>query len=631
MLKKIQLYITLLVAGYCFGNPVNTDSLKTALSKQTKHDTIRLKTLNNLGLKLKANEPHAAINYLFEAEQLALKLKNEDQLTRTYNVLGICYKSLGRLDSALFYYKKGLDLALKIGDSTSCGYLYSNMGNVYKNRGMYEKAVENFLHAADIHQRMKNTGGLSSTYNNIGLVYDDMNKNDKAMEYYELSLKLAVSESDSESISRSYSNMSIVLDKMGESKKGLEYRLKAMEIDRRLGNKHSLSITLVNLGAYYSDNGNFKEALNYYNQALLLKEEIEDKKGIANVMNNIGNAYIELGERQKALGCLLKALQLSKDNFYIEIEADACKHLSDFYKGNNFELAYTYYVRHKQLEDSIYNTESNKLITEMQTKYETDKKEQEIALLNKYKAIQNADLEKQKSIRNYFIAFGGLVLILAVVLLVAFKYKQKANTLLSKQKSEIVAQRDEIEKQKHVVEEKNKEITDSIHYARRIQRALLTSNSYIRKYVPEFFILYKPKDIVSGDFYWAASVKDCFLLATCDCTGHGVPGAFMSLLNISLLNEVTIERGITQPDLVLNEIREDIIKALNAEEEEEENIGTRKTDVNDGMDCSLLKIDFKNSEIEYAAANNPFYIVRNGNLIVCDADKMPVSRAGKKH
>src|SRR6202008_2214610 len=184
-----------------------------------------------------------------------------------------------------------------------------------------------------------------------------------------------------------------------------------------------------------------------------------------------------------------------------------------------------------------------------------------------------------------FIAFGGLVLILAVVLLVAFKYKQKANTLLSKQKSEIVAQRDEIEKQKHVVEEKNKEITDSIHYARRIQRALLTSNSYIRKYVPEFFILYKPKDIVSGDFYWAASVKDCFLLATCDCTGHGVPGAFMSLLNISLLNEVTIEKKITRVDLVLNEARKDIIKSLNPTGSEESK---------DGMDCILAFFDFEN-------------------------------------
>ena len=138
----------------------------------------------------------------------------------------------------------------------------------------------------------------------------------------------------------------------------------------------------------------------------------------------------------------------------------------------------------------------------------------------------------------------------------------------------------------------------------------------------KFFILYKPKDIVSGDFYYAISHQhpgsdvEKFYLCTADCTGHGVPGAFMSMLNISYLNESIIEKKIASPNLVLDHIREEIISSLNPEGSEEES--------KDGMDCILAAFDFKNNVLEYAAANNSFYIVRNGELISCPADKMPV-------
>jgi serine phosphatase RsbU (regulator of sigma subunit) len=145
----------------------------------------------------------------------------------------------------------------------------------------------------------------------------------------------------------------------------------------------------------------------------------------------------------------------------------------------------------------------------------------------------------------------------------------------------------------------------------------------------KFFILYKPKDIVSGDFYYATSHKhpsspvEKFYLCTADCTGHGVPGAFMSMLNISYLNESIIEKNISSPDQILNHIREEIITSLNPEGSEEES--------KDGMDCILCAFDFTNNKLEYAAANNSFYIARNNGLISCEADKMPVGKSPKEH
>ncbi|HSY76304.1 MAG TPA: SpoIIE family protein phosphatase, partial [Bacteroidia bacterium] len=188
---------------------------------------------------------------------------------------------------------------------------------------------------------------------------------------------------------------------------------------------------------------------------------------------------------------------------------------------------------------------------------------------------------------------------------------------IRKSKQIITEQKLEVENQKQIVEEKNKDITDSIKYASRIQRALLTSHEYISKQVKENFILFKPRDIVSGDFYWAfKSQEGVFYLACCDCTGHGVPGAFMSLLNISMLNETVIERRILSPDKVLNEIRNNIIKALNPEKAD--------TESKDGMDCSLCAIDFSKKQMYLACANNPVWIVRAGTVIEITPDKMPV-------
>jgi len=191
--------------------------------------------------------------------------------------------------------------------------------------------------------------------------------------------------------------------------------------------------------------------------------------------------------------------------------------------------------------------------------------------------------------------------------------RRKANKLLSEQKSEI-------EKQKHLVDEKQKEILDSINYAKRIQTALMANSSMMSTNLKEHFVMFKPKDIVAGDFYWATRLPDSsFIYITADSTGHGVPGAFMSLLNISKLNDA-INQKITRPDLVLNEVKSGIIRALNPEGSSEES--------KDGMDAILCRLDVKNMKLQFAAANNSFCIIRNKAIINCKADKMPV---GKSH
>lgn len=205
----------------------------------------------------------------------------------------------------------------------------------------------------------------------------------------------------------------------------------------------------------------------------------------------------------------------------------------------------------------------------------------------------------------YNLGFLNIVMTAALLYLAVRMFKSE-NLIYSKA----------ITHQRHLIEEKNKDILSSINYAKRIQKALLAPESLLNKNLSEHFVLYKPKDIVSGDFYWAEQAGSRFILAVCDCTGHGVPGAFMSLLNISFLNEIVMERKIHKPDMIFNQLRDDIVKVLNPAGTVEEG--------RDGMDAVLCNFDFKENKLEFSCANNPLWMIRNKEMVEFKADKMPI-------
>ncbi len=181
----------------------------------------------------------------------------------------------------------------------------------------------------------------------------------------------------------------------------------------------------------------------------------------------------------------------------------------------------------------------------------------------------------------------------------------------------------EVVKQKEIIEERNKDITDSIHYARRIQQALLASDNLLKQNLADYFIFFNPKDIVSGDFYWATRVNDVFYLVIADSTGHGVPGAFMSLLNMSFLNEAISEKKIQKPNEILAYVRNRLIESLKADGSEE---GGK-----DGMDCTLIAFHAKTKLIEFSCANNPLILLRNYELLEYPTDRMPVGKSPREN
>ncbi|MCK4662640.1 MAG: SpoIIE family protein phosphatase, partial [Bacteroidales bacterium] len=261
----------------------------------------------------------------------------------------------------------------------------------------------------------------------------------------------------------------------------------------------------------------------------------------------------------------------------------------------------------------------------------------EIHLLNRKNEIAFLKINRQKNF-NYFII--SVVLFLSIIIYIiysAYKAKQKINKLLQlknqkitqqkedieennteleQQKEEINTQKDEIEKQRDIVIQQKEEIIDGIVYAKRIQNALSPSKEILIKSIPEYFILDLPQGIVSGDFYWFSKINNKIIIAVADCTGHGVPGAFMSMLGITMLNKIINEKAIVKPNEILDRLRNNVIASLHQ---------TGKSgEANDGMDISLITIDKKNNYLEYAGANNSAYLYRNNELTEIFADKMPI-------
>ena len=237
--------------------------------------------------------------------------------------------------------------------------------------------------------------------------------------------------------------------------------------------------------------------------------------------------------------------------------------------------------------------------------------------------IQLQTLEKQRLVIYFVIVALILVGVLAYFIFRAYKIKKEANIALEEKNRLIMAQKDEIERQRDIaaaqrdqIAYQKKHITDSIMYAKRIQAALIPSLELFSDKL-EHFVLYKPLAIVSGDFYWVSTKDNLQVIIAADCTGHGVPGAFMSMLGVALLNEIVNEKNIFMPDQILNRLREEVIKSLKQVPDEES--------VKDGMDAAVCTIDFNNNVLYYSGANCPLYLIRGTELIHYRADKMPVA------
>ena len=560
--------------------------------------------LNNQGYYLEA------MSDFTKALEIAEKNKYYELLSKIYNEIGIIYYNQQKYDSTLFYFKKSLAIDKQNDDKIQIAKSYNNIGVIYKNIGKYDIAIQNQLKALKIREEINDSNGIAMSYNNIGQVYYYWDKNDKCIEYFKKALIIQTELKNKKEIAGLNNNIGSVYTEMKNYHKAIEYYIKALKYTRYNNLRQTTAVLLGNIGLAYAGLKEFNQSLKYHFKSLSLCKQIGHKKSEVYSLNNIGNTYKEMKQYNKALEYYQKTVEISKELNLQQNLLDNYKASYEIYKEiNNFKKAFDYHILYTELKDSIFTQQSNEHIIEIQTKYETDKKKKEIEILNKEKELHKVKIARQNIIIYAVIAVLVLLSILASLIYNRYRYKQKANKLLTRQNNEIKSQRDKI-----AVQQKN--ITDSIQYASRIQNALLPEDVYLKEVIPEHFILNKPKDIVSGDFYWLKQIKNKLIIAVADCTGHGVPGAFMSMLGVSFLNEIVKDKNIISASKALNRLNESVKKALHQTGKEDE--------ARDGMDIALCVINKDTLELEFSGAYNPVYIVRNKELIQLKGDKRPI-------
>ena len=679
--------ILILFQQFAFAQKSKIDSLYSVLktlnsnSSSSKNstegnDTIRVNTLNTLAWELKNKNIETAIilgtqalNLSFtifksEGDESFLGKVRERCISKSYQQLGVFSRLKGNYPSALNYCFKSLKIRELLKDKRGISSAYTNIGTIYNDQADYPKALDYFLKSLKIAEELNNENLIALDLGSIGNIYIDQKNYSKALGYFFKALNISDKSKDKTSLARNFGNIGNVYSIQAEEaingkdipksdllyENALNYYSKTLKIYEELNDKNGIVASLSNIGNIYQNQSTTtsstnntshqkqfsNKALDYYLKALQINEESKNKNLSALCLGNIGGIYLSLKKYKEAEEYLQKALVMSISIGTLDYTSQFEKFLSELYTQTNQPAkALVYYKKYTTTKDSIFNDENTKKTVRSEMNFEFEKKQAEQKTeQEKENAIANAEKQKQK------------IVLLLVIVLAGFMFNRWRVT--KKQKQLIEDQKKLVDIAYHQIEEKNKEITDSINYASRIQQAMLTSEEYIEKALlplqtgnekEKFFILYQPKDIVSGDFYWAYTppsspekIENFFYIATADCTGHGVPGAFMSLLNINFLNENIIERNITEPNKILNEQRKEIIKALNPK-------GTENS--KDGMDCVLCKFDYSLFEdgngyvtLTYSAANNPLWIIKNNSkfstvnseLVECKADKMPVGK-----
>jgi serine phosphatase RsbU (regulator of sigma subunit)/Tfp pilus assembly protein PilF len=539
--------------------------------------------------------------------------KEDSNTVKIQNNLAWYYLNHGDNDNCLKYVNEARILAKKINFKKGEGKANSIIGGVYYRKGDFDKALEYYYISLKIREEANDKLGISASLNNIGVLYDTKNDYKHSKEIYLKSIKIKEEIGDLEGAAFSYMNIGIIYYRTDKYDTAIQYESKALEIFEKLGVKRGAANCYSNLGNIYMSKNDHDKAFDYYFKALKLRKEIDDKDALGSSYLLIGSLYLRKKQALKAREYLQKCLEIGKEISAKPIVMQAYKGLSrcDSLDGN-YKNAYINYQLFSEVKDSIYTAEVNEETAKAQALYETEKKDKEIQLLNKDKETQAVisleESKKQKIIIISVVSGLLLLLIFSGFMYNRFKVTQKQKHI--------------IETQKEIVEEKHKEITDSINYAERIQRSFLATKELLDENLSDYFVFFQPKDIVSGDFYWANKlINGKFLLATADSTGHGVPGAIMSILNISCLEKSLEEEKLKEPGEILNHTRKKIIERL----KKDGTAGGGK----DGMDCSLVCFDFQNSKLIYAAANNPVLIVRNNEIIELKPDKMPVGKHDK--
>jgi serine phosphatase RsbU (regulator of sigma subunit) len=673
-LRSILLYVLLLVTTLGFSKFSHQDNLRFLVASNSNSEKIDayLNIIKGVVKKM----PDTAIIYINKLDQLLvleeLILSDNDKSSLQF-YKGVYHYKKGNYLRAINPIEASLND--NPGDTLK-GKKYFYLGLSHKLLGNYSQATENFIHAIKKYEAKGNHYAVLNIYINLGNVCGQVGNHSKGLEYFSKALELAKI-TENESLNRViYNNMGNAFQALEDYELALSNFKASYEGALESKNKKGQFLTLINIANAKQKLNRHDEALGHLTKALRLADTLNNHNSKAAVFFELGSFFTDLKNTKQAKFYLGKAFVIADtlQNYpHLQVIYESYRKL---YKSKgNYKKAFFYYEKYEEIKDFISTRENQLKVTQLYSEFEFEKKEQQLALLEQKtqieiqkNKIQQAELSEQvvkgerDSIFIYLlIGIGILLLVLAagLGLITTLKHKKNGelndfnialeeskeeieyqnteledvnanlglinNELLDKnseiesQKEELQSQRDLLNNTNSELKERNKDVTDSIHYAQKIQQAMLNSSFQIDEAGMEHFTFYKPRDIVSGDFYWGNKVDDKLIIAIGDCTGHGVPGAFMSCLGISLLNEIVFGRNIIQPHTILENLRNLVIQLIAADRNADLQIG-------DGMDISIVVIDLKTRKMEFSGAMNGVTIVSDGVMQEVKGDKSPIGQ-----
>ena len=539
--------------------------------------------LNDQAWNLRYVNRDEALRLAIAAKETALE--NHDELNLSYARLTIAQLNFWKMTDG-DPLKEAIETLLcfeKINEPLGMSRAHCICAGMYDQYGQYEKAMHHAQYAVKISKQLNNNDNKSGCYTVLGQIYSRIHDYSQAIDALRQGLEIRKQLNDDKAVASSLNliGRNFVLNKKYEE--AATYYQESLLLREKIGDDSGIPWTYLGLASLYSEKAEFETAINYFDKAEK-SNKIKEKRFELLCLLGRGKIYLELSKTTLAISFLNKALEHAETLKIISLTSEVHQLLSiAFEKETDFSKALQHYKSFNDLQQAILSIEKANTLKHQQIAFSVESAEKEAEIHR----LKNVEL------KNAF---------------------------------------DKIATQHHQLEIKNKETTDSIAYAKYIQDAYLPSKESFKKIAPDAFIFYRPKNIVSGDFYWFTQLQSSnptLLFAASDCTGHGVPGAIMSVICCNALNDVVIKAGIHQPDLILNEVRNMVTGAF----EKRENSASRK----DGMDIALVSIDL--AKLRYAGANNPLWIIRKGkpeieskNILVSDnyylieikADKQPV-------
>lgn len=542
--------------------------------------------------------------------------------------------SFNNLDSALIvieeflsYSRERDNLNIELG-MTIKGYLHNQLGDP-------KTALDCFFYVLKIGEDNSDSTLISQVYNDIAMVYMELREYEKALYYNENSLQISRSQNDLKTISLTLNNYGLVFLYLKDYKKAndvfneaLVLKEKFLEEETDPDEKYYLEIDIAmlesNLGLVYQNRKQFQKAIDITNKAVFIYDKLGLDFYLIQSYTTLAELYLLIDEVSLAKKYADLSLELLGDEQFIELKANSFGVLSMVYEElNKNEIALTYKESEQVLNDSLYSLVNKEALAEAEIKYEYDKKAFSDSLVNIQKQrvfdasleVKNAELKSQNRITNGIIFILFLIVVFSIILWLRFQKNQQEKELIKEQKNVMDDAYTELEENKIEIEKKNKEIIDSIYYARYIQRALYPDEDHMKAFFEDYVVFNLPKDIVGGDFHWFKSFGDKAIVIAADCTGHGVPGGFITVLGNLFIESSTGDHP-KSPDEILSDINNELVTVLKQHE---------KDAIQDGMDLGICLIDKKSKKITFSGSRNGVYVVnKKGDLMEIKGDYTPV-------